>query len=61
MAKPNRINGLNDLEVIKEAVDTQRKSFAFQAMVCSGTPCQASDSLSLKEALINELANRKLT
>ena len=60
MAKPKRIDGLSDLEVIKEAVDAQRKSFAFQAMVCSGTPCQASDSLSLKEALINELANRKL-
>jgi len=30
-------------------------------MVCSGTPCQASESISLKEALIEELSQQKLT
>jgi NADH-quinone oxidoreductase subunit F len=61
MATSNRITGPSDLERIKKKVDAQRKPFEFHAMVCSGTPCQACDSLSLKDTLIKELALQGLS
>ncbi|MBU3916674.1 NAD(P)H-dependent oxidoreductase subunit E, partial [bacterium] len=61
MAETHKITNLNELQSIASKVAKERSRFKFQAMVCSGTPCQASESLSLKEALIEELSQKNLT
>ena len=45
------VTGIEKLASIKDKIGSQRDTFTYQAMVCSGTPCQASDSLTLKSII----------
>ncbi|MBF0117425.1 MAG: FAD-dependent oxidoreductase [Desulfobacterales bacterium] len=57
----NKLLTLDDLKVIEDRVCKERKKFQFQVMLCGGTPCQASDSLSIKKVLAEELAAQGMT
>ncbi|MEZ5359272.1 MAG: NADH-ubiquinone oxidoreductase-F iron-sulfur binding region domain-containing protein [Candidatus Zixiibacteriota bacterium] len=45
------VNTVDKLDSIKRRIGELRDTFTYQAMVCSGTPCQAADSLALKNII----------
>ena len=56
-----KVGSLDDLQAISRLVSERRERYDFRVMVCSGTPCQAAGNLSLKESLLRELENQRLT
>jgi len=60
MANSYKLSTSADLEDIQKRVTAEREKFQFQAMVCSGTPCLTSGSLSIKDTLIETLKKREL-
>lgn len=45
------VNTVDKLDTIKKRISRMRETYTYQAMVCSGTPCQASESPKLKQII----------
>jgi NADH:ubiquinone oxidoreductase subunit F (NADH-binding)/NADPH-dependent glutamate synthase beta subunit-like oxidoreductase/(2Fe-2S) ferredoxin len=61
MVTQKKLMQLEDLEAIKRKVADERRRFAYHAMICSGTSCQASESLRLRDTLVQELLKHDLS
>jgi len=54
------IKSLDELKIIQEKVAEEKKKFRLHLMICGGTGCHASGSISVKTALLDELKKKKL-
>ena len=61
MATQSKRMQIEDLTGIQARVSQERKKVDYHVMICSGTSCQASESLHLRDLLAEELAARRLT
>ncbi len=52
---------LDDFKAIQERMAKEKEKFRLRVMLCGGTACRASESLSVKDALIEELNKRGLS
>ena len=60
MATQEKLMRIEDLAHIQQKVSDERKKFAYHAMICSGTSCQASDSLMLRDRLVEALSKNNI-
>jgi NADH-quinone oxidoreductase subunit F len=60
MTTNKKICNLNELKAIADRVAEERGKFEYQVMVCTGTSCQASESVAVREALTEELTKHNL-
>ena len=60
MAIQKKVMWIEDLVHIQQEVSDERKKFDYHAMICSGTSCQASDSLMLRDRLVEALSRKKI-
>ncbi|MBW2591672.1 MAG: FAD-dependent oxidoreductase [Deltaproteobacteria bacterium] len=60
MATQKKLTRIEDLAHIQRKVSDERKKFAYHAMICSGTSCQASDSLMLRDRLVEALSKKNI-
>ena len=60
MTTQGKVTHLEDLEAIRQRVIDERNKYSFHAMICSGTSCQASESLMLRDLLAEELKRNNL-
>ena len=61
MVIQKKLRRLGDLEAIKRKVADERQRFTYHAMICSGTSCHASESLRLRDTLVQELLKHDLS
>lgn len=52
---------IDDLKAVKNRVDEERAKYKIHAMLCGGTGCHASGSLTVKDALIKAVSEKGLS
>ncbi len=60
MTAQKRVMYIADLDRIQQEVAVARDQFSYHAMICSGTSCQASESLMLRDRLAEALVKHNI-